>query len=176
MRPLVLNYEDDPRVRNINDQYMVGDAVLVAPIVQPSQTKRLVYLPAGKWIDFWNHREYDGQQDIVVDAPLDKLPLLIKKGTILPWGAEVDHISETPDPTMTFNVYGDSGSYHHYQDNGLDFKYQHGEYNDYLVNVDHGQVSVELVHHGFQPYRKITVNLNNQPVTLTYNSTTEHYE
>ncbi|BEJ52686.1 glycoside hydrolase family 31 protein [Lentilactobacillus buchneri] len=176
MRPLVLNYEDDPRVRNINDQYLVGDAILVAPIVQPSQTKRLVYLPAGKWIDFWNHREYDGQQDIVVDAPLDKLPMFIKQGTILPWGAEVDHISETPDSTMAFNVYGDSGSYHHYQDNGLDFKYQHGEFNDYLVNVDHGQVSVELVHHGFQPYREITVNLNNQPVTLTYNSTTEHYE
>ncbi len=79
MRPLVLNYDNDPRVRDLNDEFMVGENILVAPIVERSQTKRLVYLPAGEWIDFWNNRQYAGNQDIVVDAPLDKLPVFIKK-------------------------------------------------------------------------------------------------
>ncbi|MDB1104333.1 glycoside hydrolase family 31 protein [Lentilactobacillus parabuchneri] len=177
MRPLVLNYPEDRRVHDINDQYMVGDSVLVAPIVQPSQTKRLVYLPKGDWVDFWNHQEYSGQQDIVVDAPLDKLPLFIKKNTILPWGEEVDHISEQPDQQMTFTVYGHSGNYHHYQDDGLDFNYRNGEYNDYQIVVEDDHVSVRLTHHGFAPvYQRIVVELPDQLITLNYNSKTETYQ
>ncbi|KLD59126.1 hypothetical protein WP50_20850, partial [Lactiplantibacillus plantarum] len=89
MRPVVLNYDQDPRVRDLNDEYMVGDDILVAPVVQKSQFKRLVYLPAGNWVDFWNGAEYAGNQDIVVDTPLDKLPLFVKQNTILPWGPAV---------------------------------------------------------------------------------------
>ena len=177
MRPLVLNDDDDPRVRDLNDEYMVGDNVLVAPVVQKSQTKRLVYLPAGKWIDFWNNREYDGQQDIVADAPLDKLPLFIKQDTLLPWGAAVDHISEEPDTTMTFKLFGDTGTYEHYQDDGLDFNYQNGEFNRYEVTVQDGQVGVKLLHHGFAPaYRTITIELPDSSVTLAYDQASDGYK
>lgn len=160
MRPLVLNYDNDPRTREINDEFMVGDNVLVAPIVEPSQTKRLVYLPEGQWIDFWNNREYEGQQDIVMDAPLDKLPLFIKENTILPWGKSVDHVSEKADQEITFKVFGDHADYQHYQDDGTDFNYQDGEFNQYRITVDGDNVNVQLKHHGFKSaYEKITVEL-----------------
>lgn len=106
MRPLVLNYENDTQVYNLNDEYMVGEDILAAPVVQEGQTKRAVYLPKGKWIDFWNGVEHAGKTTILVDAPIDKLPLFIKKNTILPWGKEVSHISDEPDESMTFRLFG----------------------------------------------------------------------
>lgn len=169
MRPLVLNYENDPQVYNLNDEYMVGEDILTAPVVQEGQTKRAVYLPAGEWIDFWNGVEYAGQNTILVDAPLNKLPLFIKKDTILPWGKEVSHISDEPDETMTFRVFGDDGKYVHYQDNGTDFKYQDGEYNLYKVKVKAGSVKIKLEKHGYGPvYRRITVKLPNKKVVFKY--------
>lgn len=170
MRPLVLNYENDPQVYNLNDEYMVGEDILAAPVVQEGQTKRAVYLPKGKWIDFWNGVEYSGKTTILVDAPIGKLPLFIKKNTILPWGKEVSHISDAPDESMTFRVFGKKGKYIHYQDNGTDFKYQKGEYNLYKVKVSKGgSVKVKLEKHGFGPvYRRITVQLPNKKVEFKY--------
>lgn len=170
MRPLVLNYENDPHVYNLNDEYMVGEDILTAPVVQQGQTKRAVYLPKGEWIDFWNSVEYSGGNTILVDAPIDKLPLFIKKDTILPWGKEVDHISDEPDKDMTFRVFGNGGKYRHYQDNGVDFEYQKGEYNLYKVEVNKdGSVKVKLEKHGFGPvYRRITVQLPNKKIEFKY--------
>ncbi len=169
MRPLVLEYPDDANTRNLDDEYMVGDSVLVAPIVQKSKNKRLVYLPAGQWIDFWHHREYTGNQDIVADAPLDTLPLFIKKNVLLPWGKAVNHISEQPDTEMTFNLFGDSGHYTHYQDNGTDFKYQHGDFNQYKIDVTDGKPSVTLIQHGFDAvYQRVIIQLNNRVVVFKY--------
>lgn len=176
MRPLVLNDDQDPRNREINDEYMVGETVLVAPVVQQGQTKRLVYLPRGEWVDFWNNREYAGHQDIVADAPLAKLPLFVQKNTLLPWGPAVSHISDQPDTTMTFRLFGDHGTYDHYQDNGTDFKYQAGEWNGYHIVVDHDQVTVTLTHHGYAAaYATIRVALADRVVTLTYQPATQTY-
>lgn len=170
MRPLVLNYENDPHVYNMNDEYMVGEDILTAPVVQEGQTKRAVYLPKGKWIDFWNGVEHAGKTTILVDAPIGKLPLFIKKNTILPWGKEVSHISGEPDESMTFRLFGKKGKYVHYQDNGTDFKYQKGEYNLYKVEVNKdGSVKVKLEKHGFGPvYCRITVQLPNKKIEFKY--------
>lgn len=178
MRPLVLNYPNDPRVRNLNDEFMVGDQLLAAPILQPAQTKRLVYLPAGQWIDFWNHATYAGNQDVVVDAPLDRLPLFVKANTLLPWGPAVSHVDPTPLTSMTFKLFGATGDYHHYQDNGTDFNYQNGEWNDYLVSVPKdAPVTVQLTHHGYQPvYSRINVELADRVARLTYDATTKTYQ
>ncbi|WP_267202577.1 glycoside hydrolase family 31 protein [Limosilactobacillus kribbianus] len=177
MRPLVLNYDQDPQVRQINDEYMVGTSILVAPIVNQGATQRLVYLPAGKWLDFWNNAEYSGQQSIVVNAPLDKLPMFIKADTILPWGNKVKHISDQPEKVMTFRLFGECGSYRHYQDNGQDFKYQDGEYNEYYVAVSlDGQVTVKLNKHGYQPtYDYIYVETSTGRWTFKYNAASENY-
>ena len=176
MRPLVLNYDQDPTVRTMNDEYMVGDELLVAPVVQESQNTRAVYLPAGEWIDFWNGVEYAGRRSILVEAPIDKLPLFVKKNTIIPWGPEVSHISDEPNETMTFRLYGQHASYIHYQDNGLDFAYQSGEYNLYQIKASQNGATIDMLHNGYDKnYRKIFVELNDQKLTFEFDPQTQTY-
>lgn len=177
MRPLVLNYQDDPQVRNLNDEYMVGTELLVAPVVEQGQTSRQVYLPKGEWVDFWSGVEYSGKTTILVDAPLDKLPLFVKKDTLLPWGKATSHVSDEPDKSMTFRLFGDQGEYEHYQDNGQDFKYRDGEYNLYDIKVVDGQASVNLTKHGYQPvYEKIIVESDDRKWLFSFDSESESYQ
>lgn len=177
LRPLVLNYDDDANVRNLNDEYMVGDRILVAPIVQQGQTVRSVYLPQGDWLDLWSGVQYGGKNNIIVEAPIDKLPVFIKMNSILPWGQFVEHISEQPDETMTFRLFGNSGSCKHYQDDGVDFEYENGQYNLYQVTVTtDGEASVTLTNNGFAPvYKYIYLELPNKKLTFEYDGKNEKY-
>ncbi len=84
MRPLFLNYPEDKMSYNIDDEFMVGDNILVAPVVEEKEISRYVYLPAGKWIDFYTGVEYIGRKKIKINAPIDILPLFIRKGSIIP--------------------------------------------------------------------------------------------
>jgi len=83
IRPLVLEHQNDPTTYNIDDQYYFGDDILVAPLFS-EENFRKIYLPKGNWIDYWNGKIYCGPQWINYNAPLDTLPLFIKKGAIIP--------------------------------------------------------------------------------------------
>lgn len=171
MRPLVLNYPNDPLVKNLNDEYMVGSKILVAPIVEEGKTARVVYLPDGEWIDFWNNVIYGGNNTILVDAPLDKLPLFVKKDTILPWGKVQEYVSSEPDHKMIFRVFGQRGQYTHYQDDGSSFAYQNGEYNLYEVNVDNNKISINLKKHSYSPvYQKIEIQMPDEKLNFIYDN------
>ncbi|MET1248120.1 hypothetical protein ABWW58_04920 [Sporolactobacillus sp. STCC-11] len=82
MRPLLLDYQNDPATYEINDQFLCGEAILVAPIVEQGAKARLVYLPKGsRWIDYWTKKSYEVGQYVVKDAPLDVCPIYIKEGS-----------------------------------------------------------------------------------------------
>jgi alpha-D-xyloside xylohydrolase len=83
MRALLLANQDDAEAREAAGEYLFGPDLLVAPVLSPV-TQRALYLPAGKWIDFWTGRCFDGKQTIVQDAPLGRIPVLVREGAILP--------------------------------------------------------------------------------------------
>jgi alpha-glucosidase len=89
-RPLVLNYQDDSSTYNLDDEFMVGDELLVAPIVKPDVTSRLVYLPRGIWYDFWTNKKYQGGTMVRVDAPLETVPMFVRGGAKIPIGPEMN--------------------------------------------------------------------------------------
>jgi alpha-D-xyloside xylohydrolase len=90
MRALFMDFPNDPAVATIGDQYMLGSAFLVAPVTTQGATSRRVYLPAGSdWYDWWTNARLPGGQWITAAAPIDKLPLYVRAGSIVPLGAPV---------------------------------------------------------------------------------------
>lgn len=128
-RPLLLNYQDDPNTYNLDDEFMVGEDLLVAPIMKPDVTRRLVYLPQGTWYDYWTKKKYSGGTMITVDAPLDTVPLFVRAGAMIPTAPPRNYVGERPDDPITFNIYPDdkgaaAGSV--YEDDGVSPSYKHG--------------------------------------------------
>ncbi len=163
LRPLVLHYENDENVRNLNDEFLVGKHLLVAPVVEQGVTKRMVYLPEGVWYDYWTHTAYEGGGGYIVDAPLDTCPIFVKAGTILPKSPAQMYVGEIKDPKLILEVYPGEGSYTHYQDNGEDFSYREGAYNEYLFTKNAaGGIETALLHEGYQKYPEIVIKFMNQ--------------
>lgn len=119
MRPLVLNYPDDPRTWDLGTQYLWGDDLLVAPVTKAGASHWTVYLPRGAWHDFWTHEAHQGPGGVTVEAPLDRLPLFVRAGAILPLGPIMNYAGERvidaitlltyPSGRSTFTLYEDDG-------------------------------------------------------------------
>lgn len=84
-RALVFDFPDDPQVRDRWDEFMYGDDLLVAPVWRTGQRSREVYLPEGRWEDFWDREKvYQGPVTITVDAPLEVIPVFVRQGAEVP--------------------------------------------------------------------------------------------
>jgi alpha-glucosidase (family GH31 glycosyl hydrolase) len=83
VRPLFLNYPDEAEAYALEDQYLLGDDLLVAPVLEPGQRERSVYLPAGDWRDYWTDQVHEGPGRVTVPAPLHHIPLFIREGSDL---------------------------------------------------------------------------------------------
>lgn len=128
-RPLLLNYQQDTNTLNLDDQFMIGSEILVAPILKPDLTGRRVYLPEGTWFDFWTGKKHSGGTMIRVDAPLDIVPMFVRSGAIIPTGPEMNYIGEKRFDPLTFEVYldeGGQGTTTLYEDDGISPAYKQG--------------------------------------------------
>ena len=147
MRPLVLNYPDDPCVWDLGCQYLWGDDLLVAPVTRAGATHWPVYLPAGAWYDFWTHERYDGPRGIGASAPLDRLPLFVREGAIIPMGPAMQYHDERPLDDVTLLVYGGSrSSFALYEDDGATHGYEQGRYavTDFECTSDAGSLTLRI--------------------------------
>lgn len=123
-RPLVMDYPDDPNVKNLSDQYMVGNELLVAPLLDDSG-KRKVYFPAGVWYDFNTNERYEGGTTHEVAMSLDKLPLFVKGGTILPLADPVQYVDENTKFNLVCRVYGQpTGVFSLFEDDGISYDFE----------------------------------------------------
>jgi alpha-D-xyloside xylohydrolase len=128
MRMLVFDFRTDPKVKNIGNQYMYGPAFMVSPVTAYGATSRSVYLPAGKWFDFWTGATVTGGASITAQAPLSQIPLHIRAGSIVPMGPDVQYATERAD-TIELRVYpGADGSFIMYEDEGDNYNYETGTY------------------------------------------------
>ncbi len=156
MRPLVLHYEDDPKAWNCSDEFLVGESLLAAPVVEQGARQRIVYFPAGTWYDYRTGKKYEGNTRCIVDAPLDALPLFAKEGSIIPTWEVTAYVGEKEPEILTLRVYPGEGTYVHYRDNGEDFAYRGGAYDAYRFEMKDGKLSAQLLHRGFgHPYAEV---------------------
>jgi alpha-D-xyloside xylohydrolase len=125
-RALVMDYPDDPQTYTVDDEYLMGDNLLVAPVIvggnsrgrgRPEilpatasgggQSVRQVYLPAGDWYDFWTGARHTGRQQITVSVPLEHIPLFVKAGAVLPLAAPTLSTDDPAGWNLTALVFGD---------------------------------------------------------------------
>ncbi|WP_315760272.1 TIM-barrel domain-containing protein [Sphingomonas sp. Y38-1Y] len=127
MRALFMDFGSDPKVADIRDQYMLGPAFLVAPVLEQGRTSRSVYLPAGAdWYDWWTNKRYTGGQTIEAAAPIERMPLFVRAGSIVPVGAAIRNTSEK-QALKAIRVYpGRDARFTLYDDDGVTNAYQRG--------------------------------------------------
>jgi len=161
MRALVLDFPTDNKVTDLNDEFVFGGSILVAPVVNSmyvtkkdgktvedfSTVKiRKVYLPTGTdWYDFWTGNKLKGGQEVDKESPIDIVPLYVKAGSILPWGPKVQYAAEKNWNKLEIRVYpGANGEFVLYEDENDNYNYEKG------LNTT------------------ITMNWNEQTKTLTF--------
>lgn len=149
-RALAFDFSADTRVADLKDEFMLGPALLVAPVTTPMyysvdsrpleniEKIRRVYLPAGAgWTDFWTGEKYKGGQWIVSEAAIDKIPLLVRQGSIIPMGPVMQYTSEKVDAEWEIRIYpGADSSFTVYEDEGDNYNYEKGKSSSFEMKWD----------------------------------------
>jgi len=129
MRPLVMDFQDDVRARNTGDEFLYGPSILVNPVTEAGATSRRVYLPEAEWYDFWTGAKTKGGKAVDAPAPLDRMPLYVRAGSILPLGPEMEWSTEKPADPIELRVYpGADGDFTLYEDENDSYRYEKGVY------------------------------------------------
>ena len=128
MRALEMDFPYDRNVENLSDEYMLGPSLLVAPVTTYEQRTKEVYLPEGcGWYDFYSGKFYDGGQTVTVEAPLSKIPLFVREGSIIPVGPDVQYAEEKTNGAITLYVCaGNNAELTLYEDGNDNNDYQKG--------------------------------------------------
>lgn len=129
-RLLAFDFPNDTTVYDIADQFMMGD-ILVCPVTSPGVKSRKLYLPADSapWTDFWTGEKYEGGQWIDAAADLDRLPLFVRAGAIIPMVEPGNSTVEQASRPLTINVYpGRDNEFALYHDSGDSYDFEKGEY------------------------------------------------
>jgi alpha-D-xyloside xylohydrolase len=127
MRPLVMDWREDVEAQNTGDEYLFGPAILVSPVTNEGATSRTVYLPKATWYDFWTGDKQEGGKRIQADAPLDKLPLFVRAGSIIPMGPRMEWTTERPSDPIELRIYlGADGDFTFYEDQNDGYQYEKG--------------------------------------------------
>jgi alpha-glucosidase len=140
VRAMVLEFPDDAATWSKRTQYqfMSGEWLLVAPVYEDSAVRNDIYLPAGKWIDYWDGREYNGPATVNgYETPLDRIPLFLKAGAIIPMYPPMLHDREKPKDPVTLDVYPfGRTSFSLYEDDGMTQRYRNGAFARTLIEAD----------------------------------------
>ncbi len=128
VRPLLLDFQDDAATHPLDDQLLCGDALLVAPVIEEGATRRTVYLPSGAWYDFWTDELYAGPAHIQAAAPLERLPLFVRAGSVVPMAPPVQYVGERPPERLILHIYPGDGQSVLYEDDGQTWAFQDGDY------------------------------------------------
>ena len=134
MRPLVFDYPSDREVQWNETEFLFGPDLLVAPVITAGATSRRVRLPSGHWYDFWTDSSYVGNAYAQVQAPLDRIPIFVRAGSVIPSQQVVQYTDEAPIDPLTLSVYpfpagtDTSFSTEYYEDDGISFAYTMGAY------------------------------------------------
>jgi alpha-glucosidase len=170
LRPLFYEFEDDPRAFTDCDEFMLGPYLLVANVVEPGARERRVYLPSGVdgWYDFHSGAYHQPGSEVIVAAPLDRIPIFARAGAMLPLTGSDDSSRLHDEPSRHLRVFASpdtaSTSFALYEDDGISLRYREGDYAEVAFNLETTptdiMVTARVTGHYALPYRQITVGFS----------------
>ncbi|MDE5997312.1 MAG: glycoside hydrolase family 31 protein [Muribaculaceae bacterium] len=173
-RPLAFDFPKDRKVFDIKDQYMFGN-IMACPVTDPGVVSREVYLPAGaEWYDFWTGKKFVGGENISADAPINRLPLFVKAGSIIPTTEVVEYSAASTGKPLTIEVYpGKDATFTLYDDAGDSYDFEKGEYTRISMKWDDAKNELTIAEaEGTYPEapksRKMTIRKDGKSKTITY--------
>lgn len=162
-RPMIYAFQSDPKVRELDDQYLFGDQLLVAPIYTPQARHREVYLPEGTWHHWHTGDTWQGPQSIVTEAPVEYIPLYARGGAVIPtWPTIPQTLAGYQAETLDLNIFipAEDGKWSSalYEDDGLTDACQHGAYLNTLFVFErtgnHFELSSSVEGQSFPEFRR----------------------
>ncbi|MFM5905048.1 MAG: TIM-barrel domain-containing protein [Micrococcales bacterium] len=169
-RPMVFDFQHDPRARYLDEQYMFGDSLLVAPVLEAGCLTREVYLPAGEWFDWYSGRSFESEagQTITVETPPAEIPVFVKAGAMIPSWSSAPKSTSLPAPeVLDLQVWipNTDGTHSTFvqEDDGITMDYRSGSFlRTYLVLTRSGkQISLRgtVSGSGFQDFQRSKIRV-----------------
>ena len=140
MRPLSWHYPNDREAVECDDQFMFGENILVAPILERGKTARPVYLPEGLWHPIEGGKPLEGGRLHNVSWALDAIPAFVKDGSIIPLSDVMQSTVDYDKTAITFRCYGTKCDGILYDDDGISFGYQKGDFSKCLLHAENGKL------------------------------------
>lgn len=159
LKPLFFAFPEDERTKQINDEVMIGNSILFAPVVRQGQTTRAVYLPEGTWVHYFTKESYEGGREYIIDMPLDSVGIFVKAGAVVPMYKNLLHIENKKLDTLYLYVEkGGDSTYMHYEDDGETLDYQKGIYNRYQITKTGETLKWETISDNYESvYKEIVI-------------------
>ena len=148
LRPLFWAYSNDQATYSMDDEFLCGDALLVAPVTRPGVEHRHVYIPAGSWFHWWTGARVDGPAHVLAHAPLGQPAVFVRANTVVPLWPEMNYVGHEEADPLTYLIYpyGGSGSATFYEDEGEGYEHVNGFYarRSITSDVDGGNIRVVI--------------------------------
>ena len=169
VRPLFYNYPKDKKSYDVDDEYMVGEDVLLAPILSSGTYARAVYLPEGEWVDYFKGSLIQGGRYILAEMGLGETGIYIRNNTVIPEFESLLHLDKENIEEIVFHIYGNEGECDLYEDDGKTLNYRGGEYNLYHASYKDGVFALKATHQGYaSPFKRIKVKRGDKEVVVPF--------
>ncbi|MGU8849565.1 glycoside hydrolase family 31 protein [Clostridium perfringens] len=148
-RPMIMEYEKDMNLLNMREQFMLGENMLVAPVLYEGERSKTVYLPKGSWFNYFTMEKLQGGKWYKLPCELDEILVFVKEGAIIPtYNKKFRNVKERPK-NILLKVFGENAKGFHYNDDGHSMEYLEGKYTYMDIKVVDGKEELKLINNGY---------------------------
>ena len=148
-RPMIMEYEKDMNLLNMREQFMLGENMIVAPVLYEGERSKTVYLPKGSWFNYFTREKLQGDKWYKLPCELDEILVFVKEGSIIPtYNKKFRNVKERPK-NILLKVFGENAKGFHYNDDGHSMEYLEGKYTYMDIKVVDGKEELKLVNNGY---------------------------
>mgnify|MGYP001152917366 FL=1 len=148
-RPMIMEYEKDMNLLNMREQFMLGENMIVAPVLYEGERSKTVYLPKGSWFNYFTMEKLQGGKWYKLPCELDEILVFVKEGAIIPtYNKKFRNVKERPN-NILLKVFGENAKGFHYNDDGHSMEYLEGKYTYMDIKVVDGKEELNYINNGY---------------------------